>query len=529
MLYFLIILVITYLVYRLVIRRLRWRPLRFLVGVPVLTLVVLGVSVIWGLTATTARTERANQALEVLDEAVVDVGELRVTITSTGQILPNRQVALAFAVTGLVTDVLVEEGERVEAGQTIARLDAADLARLVDQGTIAVDLQQAAYDAMTSPPREADIAVAQAALDAAQAQYYAAASTAPSSFQEEIARLQTEIARNRLWQVQLSRDSISDPSLTPNLDANTGNEDVDDAIGDINDAINAQNAAQVAAIDAQRRQAEANINQVDYGVAIADANYESVLSQGADYSSVTAANAAIVQAEIALDNLINGPDPLQLQLSDIDLQQSNYSLQLAEYNLSQSELYAPFAGIIVQNNYVIGQEPPQGVGALLIDDSAYYVDLPIDEVDIVRVKVGQEVILRVDALPDTELSAEVVRVAYTPTQIGQLVVYNVRVRLNDTAEPIRVGMSVTGDLIVQDKPDVIIVPNRFVRIDRLARDAFVTVRTDDNTYEERLVLLGERNDIESEILAGLEAGETVVLLPQTGDGGLGLIGGQAND
>ena len=77
------------------------------------------------------------------------------------------------------------------------------------------------------------------------------------------------------------------------------------------------------------------------------------------------------------------------------------------------------------------------------------------------------------------------------------------------------SMSVTGDIIVQDKSDVVYVPNRFVRIDRITLDAFVTVELADGTYEERLVLLGARNDTDSEILAGLEAGERVVLLPQS--------------
>ena len=67
---------------------------------------------------------------------------------------------------------------------------------------------------------------------------------------------------------------------------------------------------------------------------------------------------------------------------------------------------------------------------------------------------------------------------------------------------------------MQDKSDVVYVPNRFVRIDRITLDAFVTVQNTDGTYQERLVLLGARNDTDSEILAGLQAGEQIVLLPQ---------------
>lgn len=512
--YFLLVLIITYLLYRFLIRRLRWRALRFGVGIPLMVIFVLGFSIVWGVITADARTQDPAETIDVLDEAVVQQGDLQVTISSTGQIQPNRQVALAFAASGLVTNVYVEEGQTVEAGDLIASLDTADLDRLIDQATIALDLQQAVYDALTRPPSEFDIAVAQAALDAARASYNAAASTGPSVYQEEIARLQTEIARNRLWQAQLSRDSITVPEPLSGIDVSTGNDTVDGVIDDINATISAQSSAQIAAAQAQLRQAESSLEQLDYGVAIADANYESTVSRGADIGSVSSALAGITQAEIALENLLNGPDELQLEMANIDLETSQYAIELAEYNRSQSELHAPFAGVIVQNNFVVGQTPPQGIGAILIDDSVFYVELPVDEVDIVNVQVGQRVTLRVDALPDQDLGGEVVRVAYTPTRLGQLVVYNVRVRVDETAALIRAGMSVTGDIIVQDKSDVVYVPNRFVRIDRITLDAFVTVQNTDGTYQERLVLLGARNDTDSEILAGLQAGEQIVLLPQ---------------
>ena len=514
--YFLLVLIITYLLYRFLIRRLRWRVLRFAIGIPLMIVFVLGFSIVWGVMAADARTQDAAEAVTVLDEALVQQGDLQVTISSTGQIQPNRQVALAFAGSGLVTDVYVEEGQTVQAGELIAKLDSADLDRLIDQATIALGLQEAVYNALTSPPSEYDIAVAQAALDAARAQYNAAASTAPTAYQEEIARLQTEIARNRLWQAQLSRDSITVPDPIPNIDVtDTGNDNVDDVVDGINAAISAQSSAQIAAAQAQLRQAESSLEQFDYGVAIADTNYESTLNRGADFGSVNSALAGITQAEIALENLINGPDAIQLELANIDLENSRYAIELAEYNRSQSELYAPFDGVLVQNNFVIGQTPPQGIGAILIDDSIFYVDMPVDEVDIVNVQVGQRVTLRVDALPDQELGGEVVQVAYTPTRLGQLVVYNVRIQVDATSAPIRAGMSVTGDIIVQDKSDVVYVPNRFIRIDRITLDAFVTVELADGSYEERLVLLGARNDSDSEVLAGIDAGERVVLLPQT--------------
>jgi HlyD family secretion protein len=97
---------------------------------------------------------------------------------------------------------------------------------------------------------------------------------------------------------------------------------------------------------------------------------------------------------------------------------------------------------------------------------------------------------------------------------GQLVTYPVRVTLDAGDEPIRIGMSATATIVVNEVPDALILPNRFLRIDRATQQAFVTVERSTGVFEEVPVELGLRNETESQIVEGIEAGQRVVLLPR---------------
>ena len=214
------------------------------------------------------------------------------------------------------------------------------------------------------------------------------------------------------------------------------------------------------------------------------------------------------------DQLKNGPTDLQLKIAQTQLQIATLAVKQAQMTLNRSVLVAPFDGIVAQNNLVLGEAPPQGAAISLIDTSSYFVDVAVDETDIVNVQTGQSVTLRLDALPDAKITAHVTRVSLTPVRAGQLVTYTVRVTLDPTTEPIRVGMTTTATIVVNQLKDVIALPNRFIRIDSVSQQAFVTVQESDTKFKDVPVTLGVRNETTSEIVSGLEIGKKVVLVPR---------------
>jgi HlyD family secretion protein len=516
--------------------RARW--LRWLVLVPVFTATFMFVYINNLANAPQPEDEATTLAEQILEESQVVAGDLTVTVSATGAVQPARQVPLAFQLTAPVMTIYADEGEQVTEGQLLAELDNAEMGLMLQDAETAAQLQRSAFNALTSDPRDVDIAAAEAALQAARAQYSSALNTAPSQYQQEIARMQAELARNRRWQTQLQGGAIPDPQIIQGLNL-PSQIDLDDAtvtaiegatglnlpdpivlggLAQIDEFIAASNAQSIAAVETQRRQIQNALVGLEYGVQIADVQYQGTLNRGPDFGALSAANAQQTRARITLDRLLNGADTLQVNLANVDLELSELTLEQARFNLEQTRLYAPFDGLLVSNELTVGELPPQGAAYILMDTDAYYLDLPIDEVDIVKVKEGQRVNIEVDALPDAEITGEVVRLAYTPTVIGQVVTYTARVKLDPTDAPLRVGMTVTAQIVVAERDDVLLVPNRFIRIDRTTQTASVVVRDVDNTLRQVRVILGERNTETSEISVGLLEGQTVVLLPRETEG-----------
>jgi HlyD family secretion protein len=432
----------------------------------------------------------------IQDETLVEVGDLNVTVSATGVVAPARQVTLQFELSAPVKEVLVRAGQPVRAGEVLARLDVADLEASLESTRLALDLQQIAYDALSAPARDVDIAAAQATLDAAWAQVNAANASAPDATRQEIARLQTELARNRLWQQQLQLDDrLNPPDPPPGVPLNMIPVLPDD----------------------QRQQIESGLRQADYEVQIAAANQDGLAAQGPDIGSLSSASAQVVSAQAQLDRLLDGPSDIDLSMAELELERAQMALALAESNLNRAVLVAPFDGIAAQVNLTVGELPPSGVsgGAVeLIDTSSYYIDLSVDETDVVAVATGQPAALAFDALPEARISGTVTRIAPTPTRVGQVVTYTTRVTLDPTLEPVRAGMNATATVIVEQLENVLLLRNRFIRIDRSTQEAFVTIQRPDGRFEEVQVELGLRNDTHSEIISGVTAGQRVVLLPR---------------
>jgi HlyD family secretion protein len=321
------------------------------------------------------------------------------------------------------------------------------------------------------------------------------------------------MARNQLWQTQLQRDLAGQPqpgidvsSLIPD-DANVPPETIDQVNAALNGVFPQQSGSST--------NFTGGLNQAEYGVQIADANYAATQARGANLGSLASANAALVTAQAQLDRLVNGASDTDLQLAAIAVQQAELAVAQTEAALNRAVITAPFDGVVAQINLTIGEPPSnENPAIILVDTGQYYVDLAIDETDVVDVEVGQQVDLRLDALPDADIAGEITRVALTPTVAGQLVTYPVRVTLDAGNEPIRIGMSATATIVVNEVPDALILPNRFLRIDRATQQAFVTVERSTGVFEEVPVELGLRNETESQIVEGIEAGQRVVLLPR---------------
>jgi len=236
--------------------------------------------------------------------------------------------------------------------------------------------------------------------------------------------------------------------------------------------------------------------------------------------------AAWAQYEIAEINLDEPPptvseDVLELQVdiakaswetAKLNLEIAELSLESAELNLEKAVIVAPFDGVVADISITEGKEISTATLATpaisLVGTSKIEMRGFIDEIDIAKVQLGQEVNIILDALPDEEVKGSVVFISPVGTIIAGVVSYDTTITLKNPVAELRDGMSATAEVIIERHDDVLSIPNRYIR--GTTENPMVVVLVDEQE-EEREITLGLTDGINTEILSGLDEGEKVIL------------------
>jgi len=424
------------------------------------------------------------------EEAVVEAGTLTSLVNATGTILPEKQTTLTFKTAGRVARVLVEEGQVVQAGEELARLEDDDLefalaqARLaVTQGELALASAQAQLLRAQRPAADYDLAAAEAALESAKATYRKLLA-GPSEEEIQVARANLDQARVSLDQAQAAYDQVADRPDVALLPQAT------------------------------------QLQQATIAYNVAKANFELAM-RGPSEAELASARSAIEQAQASLKRLQEGPSDedllvaqLAVEQAQASLDQARLSLVQAEHNLETTVLTAPHDGTITLVSVKEGEMSSGQPAFVLTDLSGYHVDVTVDEIDIGRLQEGQAVTITLDALPGERLGGHVDRIAETAQLDSGVVTYKVTVNLRPDPAPLRAGMTANVDIVTERREDVLLVPNRFVRIDRATGQAFVDKAVGEGIQSVE-IQIGLRDESYSEVLAGLEEGDVVVLIKQS--------------
>jgi multidrug resistance efflux pump len=147
------------------------------------------------------------------------------------------------------------------------------------------------------------------------------------------------------------------------------------------------------------------------------------------------------------------------------------------------------------------------------DLSSMRVELKLDEVDRGKLKVGQTVKVRVDALPEKELMAElnwispIAAVSWRGMGLTDKT-FPARATLKDLDPRLRPGMSASAEVIIETQPDALLIPARASFVQR-GKPAVYIQRG--NSFEVRLIEVGKRNENDIVVTRGLNEGDLVTL------------------
>ena len=454
--------------------------------------------------------------------ATIDAGDLRLQLQQGQANLKAAEAKLAQLTRGSATpqDLASAQAALDSATAQLAQTRTGTATKADIQSAQAqLDAAQAKLNALKNPA-PADISAAQNKVDQART---ALQSTRDSASQSKTnAQLALQNAVNTLTQAQSKfttaqqywrhvQDTGTDPTQPATTDANgtkkpnklndSQRQQYYDAFVQAQAALDsAQNAvtqAQVA-FDTARQKEITDVAQAEAAVQDAQSSLEVLknpsasdltqaqaavvqaqatltkLRQGGSVADITQAQAQVTQAQANLDKLTAPAATPDIAAAEASLAQAQAEVATAQRNLDQATLKAPFDGVVAAVTVVPGGiASAEAAAVTLVDRSKLYIAVNLSETDAARVQVGQPVVLTFDALPNVRLTGKVATVAPAATVEQNVVTYPVQVEFDAGATPVKVGMSATADIQVQQVNDAILVPSRAVQTAGNARTVTV--------------------------------------------------------
>ena len=158
----------------------------------------------------------------------------------------------------------------------------------------------------------------------------------------------------------------------------------------------------------------------------------------------------------------------QQKVNQAQVGQAQAALKIAETNMQYTNILSPVDGTVISRSVDIGQTVAASfqtptLFSIAQDLTKMQIDTNVDEADIGKVKVGQEVSFNVDAYPDTIFTGKVAVVRNAPITVSNVVTYDVVIQVNNTQLKLKPGMTANVSITIETRPDVLRIPNAALR------------------------------------------------------------------
>lgn len=344
------------------------------------------------------------------------------SIAANGTLKPIQQVQLSFGVGGTVESVEVEVGEHVEAGQVLATLDDTELERAVARAELEMQTAQtrlAQLEADATPVSERVLA-ATAAISSAQAALTQAHVQADQRVNYAIIDgYALEQAEKALQDAQNEYQKVLDDPRTRDWAPTSDEAEILEDMQDYYEVVLAQ-----------------------YRLHAADRGYEAAIAQ---------AEAQLAQAQLMLYEAQHPITPEVLDLAQLDIERAQMALEAAQTDLTHAAVIAPFDGVVAEVPVSVDEWAAPGAPAIeLLDVSRWRVETKnVGELQIARVREGQEAIVRVNAFQEEPLQGRVLTIS--PVAIVQQgdTTYTLTIELEATDLNLRPGMTARVEILAE--------------------------------------------------------------------------------
>ena len=471
--------------------------------------------------------------LEAFYPITVTRGTIADVVVMTGPVVAVNSRWLSMGMGGgRVVELLVSQGQPVEAEQVLLRLDTSNLQRKLRETEADLQVAQVVLDEAQRQAGEIELAEAEADLASAEAQLASAEVKLILAQQLGIAYLREavddaevalQVARDQLHLAELGTNQSTIRSLEYDLafyertlrDLRPDDDrrlQAEERLVEVQRDLDAARASREEALRAGREQ----VQKQEVELARARTSLARALSGEEDPTNAPRlahqqAMADVEQAARALEALKLGVDSEAVRAAKTAYQAALAEVEGAKAALDAASLRAPFKGIILAVGVQLNQQvQPSDLLLLLADLDDLRVQAQANEVDVPKLSIGQSVRITFDAYPGELYSGRVLSLPPRGQSQGGVSYYQVETSLEGEGADVRLGMWANARVIIGERWGVLTVPMAAL-VYRTPNDIVVRVRGDDGRAREQPVKIGLDDGIVAEVLSGLTEAQTVLV------------------
>jgi RND family efflux transporter MFP subunit len=438
---------------------------------------------------------QVNNEETVIETSTISTGNIILSATGLGTLISSEEVAFGFKNGGEVSEVLVELGDRVEAGQVLARLESSILELKYKQA-------EATLAALSSP---AAIASAkQAVLDAQES-----LATARDDLQFMIGP-EMMVAEEQVANAQKELEAAKAAAEKEPSDANKQN---------------------VSAAEAALAEAEETLTYAYYNYSnsytLQTFTYPIRNDQGTTIrreliaptdAELLAARAAYELSQANLNDAQNYLDILSgvetteavLASSVTLLTEAKLAFDSAKADFDATELVAPVSGTVTSFSLNVGEEVGTSAVVTISNlNQPYTLDVYLDETDWDKAKVGFDATVTFDLLPDDVYPAKVTQVYPMLDDSSGTSMVHILVQLDESIRAdLPAGSTASVNVVGGEALDAVLVPVSALK--EVESGNYIVYIMKNGEPVEQEVKLGLQDLLYAEVKSGLGAGDVVL-------------------
>lgn len=528
----------------------KFRPKKWMV----ITAIIIVVCIAGGIFLSVFRGKKEKNAMaQMSTEAVVSRQSIVSSITGTAVVAPKDQYSITSLVNGDVLSAGFEQGDMVNEGDVLYRIDASDAENSIESASIAVERSQNNYSKAVEDQNDlkitSDVSGIIKKLYIKKGDSVNAGAQIADIYDDSVLLLtvpfnesdvsQLYVGANATVQISGTSDTLSGTvkEIKGSSYAKSGNMLVRDVV------IRVENPGTLMVTDT----AVASVGSIscnDSGTFEYVTEKTITAKTSGDVASIYVSEGGKVKAGNTVAQLTSDTVSENIKSNSLSLKESQLSKKNAQKKLEDYTITAPISGTVVEKNVKAGDKLDNSnastVMAVIYDMSSLEFELAVDELDIKNVTLDQDVTITSDALEGKTYHGIVTNVSVNGTTSGGVTTYPVTVEITDFDDELLPGMNIDVEIVTSRAEDVLSVPvsavNRgntvYVKGDKTdendrAPEGFKTVTVETGVYNDSLI----------EIVSGLFEGDTVYVPQQISNsssdmpgmegmpGGMGGMGG----